>query len=159
MPVKHRIRHQSSRSRSSSQGGLIVGKKPHRMHNAHKVNAKWPYIRAAFLWFTCIAVMLLALTTLGYGIIEKQMKIIYLGIALIGLWLVFKTLCYFACKSVTCPLCRSSHLVTGKSSKHKKAYKVFPFSYASTAIITGFFLSCIRCMHCGVTFDLNKKNR
>ena len=158
MPVKHRIRHAATR-RQTSTGGIVSGKRPHRKHNAHRVNRKWPYIRTALLWFTCVAISIVALSTVGFGIYEKNMKIIFLGLILAAFWMILRLLCFFSGKGVTCPLCRASQLVNSKSNKHKKAYKVFPLSYASTAIVTAFFTACVRCMHCGVTFDLNKKHR
>ncbi len=157
MPVKYRIR--NSANRSEKQSGLIQGKIPHREHNAHKVLRKWPYCRAVLLWFSAMGVILLALATIGYGIYEKQQQFISIGIGLFIFWLFLKLMYFLACKATTCPLCRAPHLQNGKSNKHKKAYKIFPFSYSSTAILTTLFNRCVRCMHCGVTFDLTKKYR
>ena len=158
MPVKHRIRHEASRQKTSS-GGIISGKMPHRRHNAHRVTRKWPYIRTALLSFVCIAISIVAVATLGFGIYDKNMKIITLGLILVVAWFFMRLMCFFSGKYVTCPLCRASQLTSSKSNKHKKAYKIFPLSYATTAMMTAFFTACVRCMHCGVTFDLNKKHR
>lgn len=157
MPVKHRIRH--SAKSVDHQGGLIRGKRPHRKENAHKVLRKWPYYRAILLWFICLLVLLLSLGVIGYGVHLKTTKFIFIGLSGMGLWLFLKVLYLLACKATTCPLCRAYHLVNGKSNKHKNAYKIFPFSYATTAVFTAALSMCIRCMHCGVTFDLNKKHR
>lgn len=157
MPVKHRIR--NSATSPEKQSGLIRGKAPHREHNAHKVLRKWPYYRAALIWFAAIGVLFLAVATFGYGIWEKDKNIIFLGIGLFAFWVFLKLMYFFACKATTCPLCRAYHLQNGRSSKHKKAYKIFPLSYSSTAILTTVFNRCVRCMHCGVTFDLTKKYR
>jgi len=157
MPVKHRIRH--SAKPVGQQGGLIQGKRPHRLQNAHKVLLKWPYFRSILLWISCSILLFLSLSVIVYGVYLMQTKIIYLGLAGIAFWLMFKTFFYLSCKGTICPLCRASHLICGKSSKHAKAYKVFPFSYVSTAIFTAALTMCVRCMHCGVTFDLNKKHR
>ena len=157
MPVKHRIRHKANST--ERRGGLIQGSKPHRERNAHKVNRKKPYFRAMFIWLCCTLIIFLAIATLAFGINQKNMKFVYMGITLVGLWIFMRVVYLLACKATTCPLCRAPHLVNGKSHKHKKAYKIFPFSYATTAIFTATLSMCIRCMHCGVTFDLNKKNR
>jgi len=157
MPVKHRIRH--SAKPVERRGGLIKGKRPHREQNAHKVLRKWPYYRAMLLWFGCLFVLIGSLSIIGYGVHLKQPRIIYIGLGCMLLWLLLKVCYLLACKTTTCPLCRASHLVNGKSNKHMKAYKIFPFSYATTAVFTAVLSMCIRCMHCGVTFDLNKKHR
>lgn len=157
MPVKQRIRH--SAKPVESKAGLIKGKRPHREHNAHKVTRKWPYFRAMILWFACLFILLGTILVIAYGIYSKEKQFIIIGVAGGILWLFSKLLYFLACKATTCPLCRACHLVDGKSNKHKKAYKIFPFSYATTAIFTAVLTMCIRCMHCGVTFDLNKKYR
>ncbi len=157
MPVKHRIRH--SAKPISKRNGLMRGKRPHRKQNAHKVLRKLPYFRAILLWFTCVTILLLSIVVIGYGVYLKETKIIYLGLGGLGFWMLFKIAYLLACKVTTCPLCRAYHLVNGKSNKHIKAYKIFPFSYATTAVFTAALLRCVRCMHCGVTFDLNKKHR
>ena len=157
MPVKHRIRH--SATRDEQQKGLIKGKTPHRGHNAHKVMRKWPYYRAALIWFMAIGLLFLAIVTFIFGAWKIDKTAIFMGIAMFGAWVFLKLMFFFASKATTCPLCRANHFANSKSSKHKNAFKVFPLSYASTAVFTAMFNRCIRCMHCGVTFDLNKKYR
>ena len=157
MPLKHRI-HLPAKP-MERKGGLVKGKKPHREQNAHKVLRKWPYYRAMLIWFVCLIILLLSLAVIGYGVHLKETKIIFIGLGGLGIWLILKVVYLLACKATTCPLCRACHLVNGKSNKHKKAYKIFPFSYATTAVFTAALSMCIRCMHCGVTFDLNKKHR
>lgn len=157
MPIKHRIR--NSTSHVEKQGAFIKGKAPHREHNAHKVQRKWPYFRAALIWVSSLGVLFLALATIGFGAWQKEKTPILIGIALVFLWLLLKLLFFLASKATTCPLCRANHFTNSKSSKHKNAYKIFPLTYATTAVITAVFRRCVRCMHCGVTFDLNKKYR
>ena len=157
MPLKRRIR--NAAAREVKPRGFIQGKAPHREHNAHKVLRKWPYFRAALLWIVAMAILFLTAATFSYGILEKQKEFIYLGIAMFGFWVFIRLMYFFACTATTCPLCHASHFTDGKSSKHRKAFKVFPLSYSSTALCTAILVRCVRCMHCGVTFDLNKKYR
>jgi len=157
MPVKHRIRNSASREKRPS--GLVQGKKPHRGSNAHKVMSKWPYYRAVLIWFAALALLFLAIATFGFGAWKKDKQAIFAAIALFGLWIFMKLMFFFASKATTCPLCRAKHYANSKSNKHKNAFKVFPLSYSSTAVITTVLARCIRCMHCGVTFDITKKYR
>ncbi|MGJ8657368.1 MAG: hypothetical protein ACSHX6_13045 [Akkermansiaceae bacterium] len=157
MPIKHRIR--NSAAPLEKQRGLVKGKAPHREHNAHKVLRKWPYYRGALIWMVTVALLFLSLVTFGFGVLEKDRNAIFAGIALFGAWLFMKLMYFFASKTTTCPLCRANHFANSKSSKHKKAFKVFPLSYASTSVMTAVLQRCVRCMHCGVTFDLTKKHR
>lgn len=154
MPVKQRIR--SSAAPAEKQRGLIQGKAPHREHNAHKVMRKWPYFRASLIWLVALVLLFLSIATVGFGIIEKNRLAIFAGIGLFLGWVFMKLMFFFASKATTCPLCRANHFANSKSSKHKKAYKIFLLSYASTAVFTAVLRRCVRCMHCGVTFDLNK---
>ncbi len=157
MPVKHRIRNSSAPA--ERQSGIIQGKAPHRLDNAHKVTRKWPYYRGALIWVSAMFLLFLALSTFIFGALEKDKNIIFLGITIFFVWIFMKLMFFFASKATTCPLCRANHYANSRSSKHKKAFKFFPFSYASTAVITAVFIRCVRCMHCGVTFDLTKKYR
>ncbi len=157
MPVKHRIR--NSVTREQKQRGLIQGKAPHREHNAHKVLRKWPYYRGVLIWISALALLFLSVAVFSFGVWQKDKQAIYAGIALFGAWVFMKLMFFFASKATTCPLCRANHFANSRSSKHKKAFKVFPFSYSSTAVITAALKRCVRCMHCGVTFDLTKKYR
>ncbi|MFT5906252.1 MAG: hypothetical protein ACI9E1_001859 [Cryomorphaceae bacterium] len=154
MPEKRRIR--SSANNTKRQKGLVQGKAPHRGQNAHKVFYKWAYYRAALIWLSALGLLFLAVATCGFGIWQKDGTAIFAGIAIFVIC-VFMFL--FASKATKCPLCRTNHFVNGKSIKHKKAYKIFPLSYSSTAVVIVALNRCIRCMHCGVTFDLTKKSR
>jgi len=155
MPVKHRVRHSPKPVKQS--GFLVKGKRPHRKQNAHKVLRKWPYYRSFFLLLCCFFIAAMSLLVVGYGVYQKNTKIIYMGLCGAGLWFIFRIALYLSSKAVSCPLCRACQLVSSKSNKHKNAFKIFPFSYATVSIITGALMRCVRCMHCGVTFDLNKK--
>jgi len=157
MPVKHRIR--NSAAPTSRQGGLIQGKAPHRLDNAHKVTRKWPYYRGALIWGAAIILLFLAIATFVFGVLEKDRNMIFFGIAIFLGWVFMKLMFFFASKATTCPLCRANHYANSRSSKHTKAFKFLPFSFASTAVITAVLKRCVRCMHCGVTFDLTKKYR
>lgn len=156
MPIQQRIRTTSKRH-SSSKRGFVIGKKPHRKSNAHSVRSRYPYVKAVLIWLLSIVVFVSAIGTLGYGFYEKDSKIMVLGVGLFGGWLFTKLVYYLACKNITCPLCRGRHLIEGRSSKHTHAYKGWPFSYATTTILCVIFVRSIRCMHCGVTFDLTRK--
>jgi len=158
MPIKHRIRSTSKRQKIEKQG-VMKGKKPHRLRNAHSVLATFPYIKAILLWMLSVVVFWAAIGLFGYGIYKESTKIIVIGLAVFGFWLVLKLGLHLACKATTCPLCRAYHYVGGRSSKHIKAYRIWPFSYSTTAILTSIFRRCVRCMHCGVTFDITKRNR
>ncbi len=106
-----------------------------------------------------IIVAILMVAIFGFGIWQKDRIAIFAGIAIFCVWIFMKLLFFFASKATKCPLCRANHFVSGKSVKHKKAYKIFPLSFSSTAVITAVLIRCVRCMHCGVTFDLDKKHR
>ncbi len=159
MPIKNKIRTHKMQHPAPRRGGLIQGQSPHRRRNAHSVIRKWPYVRASLVWLMAMVLVLLALGIFGYGVWLKLPKVIYLAIALLVFWLFMRLMFLFAAKATRCPLCRANHMSNTQSNKHKNAYKIFPFSYASTAVLTAIFKRCIRCMHCGVTFDLNKKQR
>jgi len=73
------------------------------------------------------------------------------------MFLFFKLCFMVASKATPCPLCRGNHLARTRSRKHKDAYKLMLFSYSSTAALTAFFKGSVRCMHCGVTFALNRR--
>ena len=157
MPVKQRIR--SNVTREDKRRGLIQGKPPHREHNAHKVLRKWPYYRGAILWLMALVSFLLSLLAFSFGVLEKDNLAVYSGIILIVFGVFLRLMFFLSAKGTTCPLCRANHYANSKSNKHKNAYKFFPFSYGSVAVITAVLRTCVRCMHCGVTFDLNKKVR
>jgi len=157
MPVKHRIR--NSATPSERKKGLVKGKAPHREHNAHKVLHKWPYYRAALIWVSALGLLFLAAIVFSFGILQKDVVAIFAGIVIFIIWVFMKLLFFFASKATTCPLCRANHFANSKSNKHKNAYKIFPLSYSSTAVVTASLNRCIRCMHCGVSFDLTKKHR
>ena len=154
MPEKRRIR--SSAATTKRRKGLVQGRAPHREQNAHKVLAKWPYYRAALIRLSALGLLFMAIAIFGFGIWQKDRAAIFTGIAT-SVICIFMFV--FASKATKCPLCRVNHFVNGKSVKHQKAYKIFPLTYSSTAVVTVALNRCLRCMHCGVSFDLTKKHR
>jgi archaellum biogenesis protein FlaJ (TadC family) len=138
---------------------FVKGEAPHRKRNAYKAGRKWSYYNAAMLWLLAVCLSFLTIAVFGFGVWQKDGVIMSAGLGIFFVWLITKLMFFFASKATTCPLCRASHFGNSKSVKHKKAYKIFPLSYLSTAVVTAILIRCVRCMHCGVTFDLNKTHR
>jgi len=151
MPEQHyKIRRKKHQTR--------VAKAPHRGPSAHKVIRQWPYYRAALLWLAAWVTLVAAIASFVYGFWLKNNTFIYLSMGIMGSWFFLRLMYYFSAKATKCPLCRACQLVNTQAIKHKNAYKIFPFSYGSTAVLTALFKRCVRCMHCGVSFDLTKKH-
>ena len=89
----------------------------------------------------------------------NQKDFVMYGLAAGALFLLFEISFVLASKATPCPLCRANHLAGSRSSKHKDGYKILFFTYGTSAVLTSFFLGCVRCMHCGVTFSLSQKRK
>ena len=103
--------------------------------------------------------MLVAVGAIAYGVKMENKDLVLYGIISVALFLFFKLCFILASKATPCPLCRANHLARTCSNKHKDAYKLLLFSYNSTAVLTAFFKGSVRCMHCGVTFALYKRQK
>jgi hypothetical protein len=155
--MRVKLKTRSSTTPVKRKKSFVNGKAPHRGRNAHRAGRKWLYYRAALMWLLALVLLVLMITAFGFGVWRKDGVMISAGIAMFVIWIIVKLMFFFASKVTTCPLCRANHFGNSKSIKHKDAYNVFPLSYSSTAVVTAILLRCIRCMHCGVTFDLIKK--
>lgn len=156
------IAKENSRAVSSSDrhiGLISSGRAPHGGSNAHFVRRTWPYTRAFLYWLLANVALLGGLGVIGYGLfIDEKQWVIY-GVAGAFAGLLNRLFFMLASKATPCPLCRSNHLANSHSSKHKDAYKLFPFSFGGSAVMTAFFRRCVRCMHCGVSFKIKTRKR
>ena len=59
-------------------------------------------------------------------------------------------------RSVLCPLCKGTPLVSTRAHVHSRATRIFPFDYGNSAMISILFTQTFRCMYCGSGFDLLK---
>lgn len=158
MPIRKKVRHTPRASRE--QSGLIRGRAPHRKGNAHKVYKTWPYFRSALLLLLSHLVLIAAVARCAQGFMYQDHKIIIQGIIGVGIWLlVFRLAYYLSARATRCPLCRASHFIQGKSKMHPDAYRILPFSYTTTALITAVTRLSVRCMHCGTSFNIIKRAR
>ncbi len=140
-------------------GIFSSGRAPHSHSNAHSVRRSWPYTRAAIYWIATNIAMFVAIGAIVYGVKMENKDFVLYGIISVALFLFFKLCFILASKTTPCPLCRANHLARTRSNKHKDAYKLFFFSYSSTAVLTAFFKGSVRCMHCGVTFALYRRRK
>jgi hypothetical protein len=145
--MRVKLKTRSSTTPVKRKKSFVNGKAPHRGRNAHRAGRKWLYYRAALMWLLALVLLVLMITAFGFGVWRKDGVMISAGIAMFVIWIIVKLMFFFASKVTTCPLCRANHF----------GNNVFPLSYSSTAVVTAILLRCIRCMHCGVTFDLIKK--
>ncbi len=81
--------------------------------------------------------------------ISAEILIACLGISLVT-WLIS----YVKRRGALCPLCKSTPFADNLARKHEKAFRLRPFNYGTTAILTALFLQRWRCMYCGTSFDL-----
>jgi hypothetical protein len=59
-------------------------------------------------------------------------------------------------RSILCPLCKGTPLVSSRAHVHSKAFRIFPLNHATTAMLTILFTQTFRCMYCGSRFDVLK---
>lgn len=60
-------------------------------------------------------------------------------------------------RTIKCPLCKGTPLLDSRAVRHRKASRLLPFNYGTTAIISLVVTQRFRCMYCGSLFDLLKK--
>lgn len=137
---------------------VFVGKTPRNAERPHGVSYRKPFYVATFFWLCTLLTLLPVMAGILYFYQKQSLKSFkLLGLAIIlHLGTVF--ICFLARKAARCTLCRAHTLVDGKSRKHDKAYKIRPFSYASTSCLTILTSNRFRCQHCGTSFIV-KPNR
>jgi hypothetical protein len=63
---------------------------------------------------------------------------------------------YFKRRSVRCPLCKGTPLINTGATPHERAWKILPFNYGISAILSISVTQRFCCMYCGTEFDLLK---
>lgn len=77
------------------------------------------------------------------------------AVGLSGLtWLI----AFFKRRSARCPLCKGTPFLDTRALTHRKAVRIFPLNFGTTAIVSCLFTQRFRCMYCGSRYDLLKPN-
>ncbi|MEP4076622.1 hypothetical protein [Haloferula sp.] len=119
---------------------------------------KRPFIAAALLALVHY-LSLIAAITLGYILTRVEKPDVKIGfIVAIGIFALSWLIGYFRRASAKCPLCKGTPLLDSAASKHKKAYRLRPLNYGTTAQISLLMGHRFRCMYCGTGFDLLRKS-
>ncbi|MBK1790664.1 hypothetical protein [Persicirhabdus sediminis] len=116
-----------------------------------------PFIKTARLCVTQYLFATAAITLLVYTLAFPSPATAIIALVCMVLFFAFWLLSNISSRSATCPLCRGKCLASSKASKHKKAYRLKPLSYAQTTALSIVFTNKWRCMHCGSVYDLKKK--
>ena len=61
-------------------------------------------------------------------------------------------------RAARCPLCKGTPLLDTGALTHRKAVRLLPLNYGTTAILSGLFTQRFRCMYCASRYDLLKLN-
>lgn len=136
---------------------LTKGKPPKRGKHCHSVLKRRPYAITLLLWGLVQAAIVFTLILLAHILINSEFQHLpIIGISSAAA-IAFQVAYLIARCSCRCPLCKGHHLRPGHSQKHRKAYRIKPFTHAYTSMITMYSTGTIRCMHCGTPFDVSKK--
>ena len=123
----------------------------------HSLPHKRPYIEATLLallhYLSIIAAITLAFIFIRFGDPEVKNSFIGSVIVLAVTWLFG----FIRRSTAKCPLCKGTPLLDSAASKHKKAHRLPPFNYGTTAQLNLIFSHRFRCMYCGTGFDLLRK--
>lgn len=77
------------------------------------------------------------------------------GIVLCGIvWFIT----FLKRRGTICPLCKGTPLLNSGALVNERATRIFPFNHGVSAMLSIIFSQRFRCMYCGSTFDLLKKN-
>jgi hypothetical protein len=59
-------------------------------------------------------------------------------------------------RGTRCPLCKGTPFLDSGALTHRRAFRLFPLNYGTTAILSCIFFQRFRCMYCGNRYDLLK---
>lgn len=134
------------------------GKRPKRGPHCHSVLKRRNYLYTLIFWILGQAATVFALVVLGNMIYKLDFSTHFSTFAIAAISATILYIAYIiARRTCRCPLCKGTQLRPGRSQKHKKAFRIRPFSHAYTSMITMYSSATIRCLHCGTPFDITKK--
>jgi uncharacterized membrane protein len=127
-----------------------------RSPRARSLPSPWPFRAAACFSSLFILCLVAAATALACVLVhpEPLAKDLLVG-ALIGsavTWLA----ALLKRRSVLCPLCKGTPLLSTRARVHTRAWCLWPLNHGVTAIISIIVSQKFRCMYCGSDFDLLK---
>lgn len=102
---------------------------------------------------------MIAVITLGYILTRVDGFKVTIGFAVAVAVLALSWLIgYFRRASAKCPLCKGTPLLDTAAAKHKKAFRIRPLNYGTTAQVSLLLSHRFRCMYCGTGFDLLRRS-
>ena len=127
--------------------------------SARSLPHRRPYLRAVF--FTLLHYVTffgaLALAWLLYRERDHTILVPFVagGCAVPVTW----TLSHLARRYARCPLCQGTPLLDSSAAKHRKALRLGPLNYGTSAVLHLALTRRFRCMYCGTPYNLRKKSR
>jgi hypothetical protein len=129
---------------------------PQRFQRARSLPSARPFRVAVFFFAIHCLGLIAALTAMVCLLLEPtEMAYRFLlgGMAFSAItWFI----AFFKRRSVHCPLCKGTPLVSTGARTHVRAKRILPFNHGVTATLSILAAQKFRCMYCGSDYDLLK---
>lgn len=108
------------------------------------------FLLLAFVAFITFGVSLAMLMTSG----EAQWGIY--ALCGLGVFAISRAVVFALSRSLTCPLCHGTVMHEKRCRKHAEAFRLRPFSYRASVVLSLLCSLTFRCMYCGTGFRLKR---
>lgn len=83
----------------------------------------------------------------------------WLALGGLGLFAIARGIVFIIGDALTCPLCHGTVMRERRCHKHADAFRIWPLSHRTSAVISLLTTLGFRCMYCGTAYRLGRRGR